>query len=168
MDRNLDLTSFCRTVDYHLRTGLTIKSLQLHIDVRKFWQVGRKMNTFSAIFVSAILWCSRICQNHRLWPWPVQPFWTWLWNWIGLKGPWEWRIDCGIDWEHSGMDWKKDFDLILDFTELWFLLNLQVIFGEIAWYSAKCRILCNYRTFCFILLFCRIFCRSGAEYSSSA
>ena len=91
-DWNLDLTSFCRTVDYHLRTGLSIKSLQSHIDVRKFWQVERKMNTFWAIFVSAILWCSHIRQNPRLWPWPVQLFWTWLWNWIGLQGPWECRI----------------------------------------------------------------------------
>ena len=89
VDWNLDLTSFCRTVDYHLWTGLSIKSFQSHFYVRTFLQVERKMNTFWAIFVSAILWCSLIGQNHRLWPWPVQPFGTWLWNWIGLKGPWE-------------------------------------------------------------------------------
>ena len=107
VDWNLDLTSFCRTVDYHLWTGLSIKSLQSHFYVRTFLQVERKMNTFWAIFVSAILWCSLIGQNHRLWPWPVQPFGTWLWNWIGLKVLENAGFDCGIDCELSGIDWRK-------------------------------------------------------------
>ena len=162
VDWNLDLTSFCRTVDYHLWTGLSIKSLQSHFYVRTFLQVERKMNAFWAIFVSAILWCSRICQNHRLWPWLVQPFWTWLWNWIGLKGPWEWRIWLRnwlrALWNGLEKRFRLDFGfyrammvtlnskvLVVTMLGSWYLVNMQLSTNAMLFttFSGTCSYFCN-------------------------
>ena len=63
MDWNLDLTSFCRTVDYHLWTGLSIKSLQSHFYVRssKNISASRKENEH---ILSNFCVCNIMVQSH--------------------------------------------------------------------------------------------------------